>query len=84
MKRSADDWSVKKEMSRKINWWPGGMTGESNVRFSIDVLLSQDAELCVNLIDYCALLNVLHCILGSSFVVNEPHCVWSCYGIAVN
>jgi hypothetical protein len=28
MKRSADDWSVKKQMSRKINWWTGGMTGE--------------------------------------------------------
>jgi hypothetical protein len=55
VKRSADDWSGKKQTSRKINWWPGGMIGESKGRFFIDVLLSQDAELCINLIDYCAI-----------------------------
>jgi hypothetical protein len=52
MKRAADDWSVKKQMAMKMNWWSGGMTGERKGRQSINVPSSQDAEPCNNIIDH--------------------------------
>jgi hypothetical protein len=62
-----------------MNWWTGGMTGERKGRQFISVLLSQDAQPCINVIDYCALLNELHCLLSYRAIVHEPHCLWSCY-----
>ena len=66
-------------MARKMNWWTGGMTGERKGRQSVNVLLSQDAEPCINLIDYCALLSELHCLLSYCVTVHGPHCLRSCY-----